>query len=398
MYRVMLCISLYLAAVAPLAGVRPTVPSSLIKVSILAINDFHGSLEPPKGLVFVPIGKASTPADPSDSVGVPAGGAAWLGGAMAALRAENENAVVVAAGDLIGASQISSSLYLDEPTIGVMNRIGLEFSAVGNHEFDRGREELLRMQTGGCEQHTLRKPCQIEPFTGAKFKYLAASTHIENGKTLFPATALKTFGVGMQKVTIGFIGLTLKGTSELVSTDAIKGLTFADEADTINEAVPQLKSQGADAIVVLIHQGARTDMFSYPGGCQNLKGDIIPILDRLDTRVDVVVSGHTHWAYVCDYAKKNSAKPFLLTSAGVHGKLVTKIMLEIDPARHMVVSKQANNVVVQSEPFTGPRGPVPNTNLVPRFQPQADIAQYVARYVDATDAFINRPVGKLKTQ
>jgi 5'-nucleotidase len=369
--------------------------SEPVTVGIVAINDFHGALEPPKQSVFVPSGKGPTPTDPSGTVGVPAGGAAWLASAIDSVRAKYPYNVTVSAGDMISASQIASSIYLDEPAIGVMNRIGVDFNAVGNHEFDRGPEELRRMQNGGCEQYTSRKPCQLERFAGAKFKYLAASTKTADGHTLFPATGLKSFGEGTRKVTIGFIGLTLKGTPDLVSADRIKGLTFADEADTINAAIPALKAQGADAIVVLIHQGGKTDEFSNVSGCQTLKGEITGILDRLDTRVDVVVSGHTHWPYVCDYGTLNRAKPFLLTSAGVYGELVTDITLSIDPSAHRVVGKRAVNIVVQSQPYTASRGPVPNNDVVPRFAPRADISAYVARYVDAAKAFSERPIGKL---
>jgi 5'-nucleotidase len=381
------------ACAAPMASRQDA--AGPVTVGIVAINDFHGALEPPKQSVFVASGTPIPGQPSSGAVGVPAGGAAWLASAIDRVRAKYPNNAVVSAGDMISASQIASSLYLDEPTIGVMNRIGVDFNAVGNHEFDRGREELLRMQNGGCAQHTARKPCQIEPFKGAQFRYLAASTHTENGATLFPATGLKSFGEGARKVTVGFIGLTLKGTTDLVSPDGIKGLTFADEADTINAAVPQLKAQGAAAIVVLIHQGGKTDDYTADEDCQNFKGDITAILDRLDPRVDVVVSGHTHWAYVCDYGKINPAKPILLTSAGVYGELVTDITLTIDPATRRVVGKQAANLIVQSEPYTASRGYVPNSDLVPRFAPRADVAAYVGRYAEAAKQFSERPVGRL---
>lgn len=373
------------ACVAPMAGSGASGP---VEVGIVGINDFHGSLEPPRQAVNVADGKGGiTP--------VPAGGAAWLASAIDSIRAKHPRAMTVSAGDMISASQLASSLYLDEPAIGVMNRIGVDFNAVGNHEFDRGQQELQRMQNGGCEKFTAKEPCALEKFTGATFKYLAASTKRADGSTLFPATGLKTFGSGNQAVTVGVIGLTLKGTPNLVNPTGIQGLTFEDEADTINAAVPQLKAQGADAIVVLIHEGGRTKGDPNPQGCNDFAGDIRPILDRLDSRVDVVVSGHTHWAYVCDYAQLNPAKPFLLTSAGVYGELVTDITLQIDPVAGRVVSKRAENVIVQSVPYTSTRGPLGNTPLFPQFQPRADIAQYVEKYVEASKEYTQRPVGRI---
>jgi 5'-nucleotidase len=127
-----------------------------------------------------------------------------------------------------------------------MNLLGLEFNSVGNHEFDRGSDELKRMQSGGCAKFTRREPCAVEPFTGARFRYLAANVLQGDGTTVFPATGIKRFG----PITIGFIGMTLKGTATLVTPAGVKGLSFADEAATANALVPQLKAQGADAIVL----------------------------------------------------------------------------------------------------------------------------------------------------
>lgn len=377
--------ALLAACAGPMAGPQAAAP---VEVGIIAINDFHGSLEPPRQSVNAPDGKGGI-------VPVPAGGAAWLASAIDSVRGKYAHSLTVSAGDMISASQLASSLYLDEPTIGVMNRIGVDFNAVGNHEFDRGQQELLRMQNGGCKKLTAKEPCALEPFTGAKFRYLSASTVKADGSTLFPATGLRTFGTGKGAVTVGVIGLTLKGTPNLVVPSGIAGLTFADEADTINAAVPALKAQGADAIVVMIHEGARTQGTPDPNGCENLGGDIRPILDRLDSRVDVVVSGHTHWSYVCNYGLLNPAKPILLTSAGVYGALVTDITLKIDPVTGRVVSKAAKNVIVQSLPYTSSRGPLANTPLYPQFQPRADVAAYVAKYVDASKVFTQRPIGKI---
>ncbi|MET1754257.1 bifunctional metallophosphatase/5'-nucleotidase [Novosphingobium sp. RD2P27] len=366
----------------------PQAQRTPVQVGVIAINDFHGALEPPKQAVNIK--------NPDGSVtGVPAGGGAWLASAIDELKAKHPNNVVVAAGDLTSASQLASSLYLDEPAVGVMNRIGLEFNAVGNHEFDRGWNELLRLQNGGCEKNTRRQPCRLEQFAGADYKYLSASTLKDDGSTLLPATGVKTFDTAAGKITLGFIGLSLRTVPALVSPDALKGLSFADEADTINALVPRLRAEGADAVVVLIHQGGKTEALDDPNGCEGLSGDIVPILQRLKPGVDVVVSGHTHWAYTCEYPSAGAAQPILLTSAGVYGKLVTDITLSFDPATHAVIGKKAQNIIVQSEPYTATRGRIENTDRVPQFAPKPEVAAYVKRYADNVAGEISRPAGRL---
>ncbi len=383
----LLPLALALGACATVRDV-PAAPAGPVEVGIAAFNDFHGALEPPRQFVNAPDGNGGT-------VAVPAGGAAWLASALDSVRAKYRHHLTVAAGDLISASPLVSSVYLDEPAVGVLNRVGLDFSAVGNHEFDRGRAELLRLQNGGCERNTPRDPCALEPFTGARYRYLAASTLKEDGQPLFTASALRSFGEGAGRVTVGLIGLTLKGTAEIVEPAGIAGLTFADEVATINALVPQLKAQGADAVMVLIHQGGGQEPDTDPNSCTGFSGDIRPILDALDPRVDLVVSGHTHRAYVCDYATLNPARPLLLTSAGNNGRMVTDIHLAIDPVTHRVVGTSARNVIVQSQAYRGSRGDVALTAAYPQFAPRADVAEYVERYVAATREFSGRPVGSL---
>ena len=175
------------ATVPPAPTPPPTVPPPPppFEVQVLAFNDFHGNLEPPKNTV------ATKGAD-GKQVFVPAGGAAYMASALKSMRQGHDATITVAAGDLIGASPITSSLFLDEPTILVMNQMGLDLASVGNHEFDRGTVELTRMQTGGCGKNTLRQPCAVDnPFPGARFQYLAANVLRPDGSTLFPATAIR---------------------------------------------------------------------------------------------------------------------------------------------------------------------------------------------------------------
>lgn len=368
----------------------PSGPAGPVTVGIAAINDFHGNLEPPKQSAFIKDAKG-------ELVAVPAGGAAYLASAIDAVRAQYPQHLTISAGDIMGSAPLTSALFLDEPSVAVMNRIGLDFNAVGNHEFDFGVPELLRKQSGGCVKFTERQPCQLEKFTGAKFRFLAANTFAGGGKTLFPGTALRTFGTGKRRVKIGLIGMTLKGTSDLVPTAVNRLVSFADVADTANPLVAMLKAQGADAVILVVHEGGRTTGDPNPNGCQGLSGGIKPILEKLDSRVDLIISGHTHWSYVCDYAQYNAAKPFLMTSAGLWGEYVTDIALEIDPVLHKVVTKRARNVIVQSEPYVRTAGPVTNTDLVPRFAPRADISAIIAKYKAASQSYVERKVGWLAT-
>jgi 5'-nucleotidase len=367
------------------AGERTAAP---VEVKLIAFNDFHGNLELPKVTV-------DHPGPGPEAVRVPAGGAAYLASAIQALRERNPNNLVVSAGDMIGASPLVSALFLDEPTIHAMNLIGVDYNAVGNHEFDRGRAELLRMQKGGCEKNTVRTPCAVEPFGGARFNFLAANVVTGGGDTLFPGYAIRAFGKGTRQVKVGIIGMTLKETPTVVTPAGVAGLTFRDEAETVNALVPKLRAEGVDAIVVVVHQGVYSKLGYDDQSCGAIEGDLLPILDRLDPAVDAVVSGHTHHAYVCDYGRINPAKPILLTSAGRYGTLVTDITLSIDPAAGRVVSKKANNLIVQSEAFTGSRGETPVTDAVPRYPADAAVAALVSRYAAAAQPIAARPVGRL---
>ncbi len=311
----------------------PTEPSpEPIHVQVLAFNDFHGNLEEPSGSN----GRITAPASDGGTMTVNAGGAAYLAHHLQKLREENPNqTVVVSAGDLIGASPLVSGIFHDEPTIEVMNMMGLDINSVGNHEFDEGATELLRMQNGGC--HPV-DGCQASTsFTGAKFKFLAANvfTDVATRKTLLPAYDIREF----QGAKVAFIGMTLEGTPLIVTPTGVAGLTFQDEADTVNALIPELKAQGVEAIVVVIHEGGIVPMTDY-NGCPGISGPIKDIVERLDDEVDVIASGHTHLAYNCVIDGKR------VTSAASNGRLVTDIDMVLDPVSRDVVEVTARNVIV----------------------------------------------------
>ena len=320
-----------------LAGCATPPPPAPLKVQVLAINDFHGNLLPPAAF------RMPDPADPGKTLQIPVGGAEALASAVKQLRKDKPNHVFVAAGDLIGGTPLISALFFDEATLESLSVMGLHLSAVGNHEFDRGQQELLRRQQGGChEAEGCKGP---RPFKGTGFQYLAASTIVEaTGKPLLPPYQIRRF----EGVPVGFIGLTTKSTPSLVMPTGVAGLRFDDEADTVNRLVPELKAQGVEAIVVLIHEGG------YPTGghneCPAISGPIVDIVKRLDKAVDAIVTGHTHRAYTCRIDGR------LVTSGDKYGSMVTDIELTIDRASRDVIASQRQQCAGAARPVRqGPR-------------------------------------------
>lgn len=382
MSRLLLPFALPLALSA--CATVPPAPPTPVTVRIVGLNDFHGNLEPLPRPVTLDDGSGGKQQ-------FYAGGAAWLAGAVARLRRQNEHSLAIGAGDLISASPLASSLFLDEPTIGVMNRVKLDFASVGNHEFDRGWRELKRIREGGCEKFTLREPCAVEPgYKGSDYPILAANVRMPDGDTLFPGYGIRRFGTGAAAVSVGVIGLTLKGTATIVEPAGIAGLTFEDEAASINALVPRLVDEGADAVVVAIHQGLVPEPGTGPNGCGSMAGDLRTILEKLDPRVDLVISGHTHRAYVCDFSTVDPARRFTVTSAGYGGSMLTDIALTIDPRANEVTAVAARNVPVQSPGEGRPANPAFET-----FAADPEVAAYVAGYSAAAAEVANRQVGRI---
>ncbi len=313
------------------AGPKP------VAVQLLALNDFHGNLEPPGGSsgrvqTGPAVGTAPAPT-------VDAGGVEHLATELRELAAEQKknNTITVAAGDLIGASPLLSAAFHDEPTIEALGMAGLDYASVGNHEFDEGAGELLRLQEGGC--HPVDGCADGTPFAGADFQYLSANAFVtETGKPLLPPFAVHK----VQGVKVGFIGMTLEGTEQIVSQQGVAGLDFRDEVRVANRYARQLQARGVETIVVLLHQGGNQtgpDAWDV-NGCNGLTGPIVDIAEGMSPAIDVVVSGHTHQAYNCEIAGK------LVTSASSFGRLVTDIDLSIDRRTGDVLTATAENVVV----------------------------------------------------
>lgn len=362
-----------------------------VTIKVIAFNDFHGHLEQPPGAL--PVRDPAT----GRTVRVPAGGVARLAALIGSLKAANPNHVVVAAGDLIGATPFVSAQFSDEPTIELLGRIGLEVSSVGNHEFDKGRTELLRIVGGGCRPRSadgrVGRPgvdtcAQDGRYDGAGFRYLAANVvDAVSGTPLLPAVWTKRFGT----VSLGFVGVALRDTPTVVAPAGVRGLRFEDEAQAINAQVPALLEQGVAAVVALVHQGGRTTARQVGDpGCPGLSGDIVDIADRLHPAVRLVVSGHTHREYVCERGGR------LITQAGAEGRMVTDIELTIDPSGRRVLAQRAQTrVVVAGPPLPEADRPVPalpaGLAVVP---PATDIERRVQRYValaaPAKDVVIGR--------
>jgi 5'-nucleotidase len=313
---------------------------NIVELQVLGINDFHGNIEPPAGSG----GMVN---------GILAGGVEHLSTHIKNLRRDHEFSITVSAGDLVGATPLLSALFKDEPTIEAMNELRLDLNAVGNHEFDKGWYELLRLQTGF--QHN-PEPFGERTFVGANFKFLAANViRNDTGLTLFPGADVRDFG----PVKVAFIGIVLEGVEQVTVKKAVAGLTFKQEAATVNAMIPGLLEQGVKTVVLLIHEGG------FPTGgfneCPGISGPIVDIVNHLDEHVGVVLSGHTHKAYNCKINNK------IVTSAASNGRLVTEIYIDIDKTTGEMLSARANNIIVTRDVAKDPA----QTAIIEKYQAAA---------------------------
>lgn len=343
-------------------------------VQLLSFNDLHGNLEPPAGSS----GRVTEVQPDGTTKTIDAGGVEYLATHLREARKGNRYSITAAGGDMVGASPLLSGLFHDEPTVEALNKLDLDVTSVGNHEFDEGAKELARLQNGGC--HPTEGCYSDKEFKGADYPYLAANVLDEKtGKPL-----LKPYWVWKQRgVKVGFIGVTLEGTPDIVSAEGVKGLKFEDEVETINKYAKELQRQGVKSIVALIHEGGFPASSSYnydcdsPGAGDGISGPIVDIAKNITPQVDALVTGHTHNAYVCTIPDP-AGNPRMVTSASSFGRLYTDTTLTYDRrtgdiARTSV--KSANHVVTRDVP----KAP--------------DMTRLIAKWSTLAAPIGNRPIG-----
>jgi 5'-nucleotidase len=356
-------------------------------VHLLAFNDLHGTLDPAGQTLY----------------GQFAGGAAYLAKAIKDRQAQyGQYEATLCAGDNIGASPLASGLFHDEPIQVATNLMHADFCSVGNHEFDEGSTELLRMQNGGCHP---TDGCQAAPYAlanggttntypGADFHYLSANVIKDStGQPLFPAYGIKQFTDGQRKFKVGFIGEVLQSTPTIVTPTGVAGLTFQDEANAANKAVADLADQGVKVPILVIHQGGFQSGAAVLNGCAgNLAGsDIAAIADRLDPAIKVIVSAHTHAEYRCTYTSNGVTR--LITSASSFGRALSDITLTIDNNNDKLVSASASNILIRNALNTPGPGVVrqPDTSLA-----DPTVQSVVTQYVNQSAPLANKVIGVIQ--
>ncbi|WP_153532712.1 bifunctional metallophosphatase/5'-nucleotidase [Actinomadura macrotermitis] len=359
-------ITLACAAALAIAGLaaQPAAakPAPTVDVRLLALNDFHGNLEPPTG-------NSGNAVDENGNT-VPAGGAAYIAAHLK--RLANKHTLTVAQGDLIGASPLISAAYHDEPSVEFLGNIGVTASAVGNHEFDEGYKELQRIQNGGC--HPVDGCSPAGRWRGAKFDYLAANVTKGSRPILKPWTIRWINGVP-----VGFIGVVTKTTPSIVTADGIKGLTFDDEVASANRSAAQLKRLGVHAMVLLVHEGDQTPLGQRPDACGVVPGAGTRIAKEADADIDVVLAGHTHQQYLCSVTDPKG-QPRLYSSGSSFGRVISQVDFKVNRWTRDVdrsTLKGDNHVVTRD------------------IAPDPATQTFVQTWKDRVAPVANKPIGKI---
>jgi 2',3'-cyclic-nucleotide 2'-phosphodiesterase / 3'-nucleotidase / 5'-nucleotidase len=323
-------------------------PNENVKVQILGINDFHGQIDITKTVNGKPVGRAD-----------------YLAAYLKEREATNPNTLLVHVGDAVGASSPASALLQDEPTIKILNKLGFDLGTLGNHEFDEGVKEMLRLIHGG--EHPVTKE-KYGVFEGADFPYVAANVIDKNtNKPLLDP--YKVVEVGGVKV--GFIGVVYSDTPSIVIPSGVEGVTFTDEVEAINKYTEELKAQGVKAIVVLAHNPG----YSNTDGTGAV-GEVVDFANQVDDEVDIIFGAHDHRYLNATVDNK------LLVQAYSSGTAIADVDLEIDPETKDIVNKKAEVVTTFQEGVT----------------PDPEIKEMVETFVADVEPIINEVVGVAATE
>lgn len=320
-----------------------------VNVQILGVNDFHGNLEPP----YAVSGRMT-------------GGAAYLAAYLEKYSEANKNTIRVHAGDMVGASPLISSYFHDEPTVDAMNMMEFDIGTLGNHEFDEGGREMMRLLNGGQrndgKQYKDGVNTSNPEFEGADFPYVAANTvYASSGKPVLPPYKI----IKKQGVKIGFIGVTTMDTPNIVVPDAVAPYKFLDISDTVNRYAAELQKKGVQSIVVLAHAGG------YQKSPTDATGEILTEAAQMSDAVDVIVAGHSHSYLNTRVGNK------LIVEGYKYGTAFDQVNLEINRKSGDVVKSNANVV----------------TTFDDAIQPDKDVAQLVAKYKERIAPVSERTVG-----
>jgi len=352
-------LSLLLAAMLLASGCQKA--AEPVQVNIAALNDFHGNL----------LASPFQYTDAGATVKLKAGGLGPLSGALAELRQQDPQLLLIGAGDMVGGSPPISSMWADEPSLKALSLLGLKFSVVGNHELDHGKRELLRQANGGCDSERADKACQFDKdFKGAGFPYISANLmDKQSGKPVFAGYRIEE----AHGAKIAFVGATLRTVGAYVSAKNMDDLYTVDEAEAINALLPELRQQKVDAIVAVIHQGGATPERFDQQECSQLSGDVVEVAKRLDPQIKVVVTAHTHEGYLCRLGDK------LVTQGASFGRLLTRLTLTVDTDKHQLLDVKAQNLVVDAQ----------------RYSATAQVAPLLAEVENRSQAQLGKPVARL---
>ncbi len=347
--------SIFAARAESRPGTKPVPEDRVADVQLLGVNDFHGNLEPPR-LVN----------------GRSVGGAAYLDAYLDRYEANNPDRTIrVHAGDMVGGSPLISSYFHDEPSVYAMNEMEFDVGTLGNHEFDEGGEEMLRLINGGQRSDGAQfkdgpdgQPVNTSDpgFPGADFPYVAANTtYRSTGETVLPPyKILKRDGVE-----VGFVGVTTLETPNVVVPDAVAPFRYADISETVNEQAAALKARGVETIVVLAHAGGNQS------GPAEATGEIISETAQMSDEVDVVVAGHSHNQLNIRVGNKLVVEAFAL------GTAFDAVNMRVDRKTKDVVSSSAQIVTTYNDAVT----------------PDAETSALVAEYKGKITPISERIVG-----